>query len=112
MVRVLLLCLSMALVVLGVIGLTIGAPIWLVVLDFVAAAIGLGLDAMLWATQGRWSIIVAFAMAAGLVAIFFGGVVTNAAPWLCWSMFAIAIALLAMGVARVFSPSMSGGELR
>ncbi len=112
MVRVFTLCLSLALAVLGVVGITVGAPTWLVALDFVAAAIGVGLDAILWATQGRWSIIVAFAMSAALVALFFAGVVTNAAGWLSWSLFAIAVAFFAMGCARAFSPSMAGGELR
>jgi hypothetical protein len=106
------LCLSFALAVLGVIGIYVGAPAWLIALDFVAAAIGVGLDIMLWATQGRFSIIVAFAMSAGLVVIFFSGVVANAAPWLAWSIFAIAVAFFAMGCARAFSPSMAAGELR
>ena len=112
MVRVFTLCLSLALAVLGVVGLTVGAPTWLIIVDFAAAAVGVGLDALLWATQGRWSIIVAFAMSAALVAVFFSGVVVNAAPWLCWSIFAIAVAFFATGCARAFSPSLQGGELR
>jgi hypothetical protein len=106
------LCLSFALAVLGVVGIYLNVATWLIVLDFVAAGVGIGLDAMLWATQGRWSIIVAFVMSAALVAVFFGGVVANAAPWLCWSMFAIAVAFFAIGCARAFSPSMAAGELR
>lgn len=112
MVRVLTLCLSFALVALGVVGIVNGAPVWMVVLDFVAAAIGFGLDALLWATQGRWSVAVAFVMSVALVALSFGGIIANAAPWLAWSMFAIAVAFFAMGWARAFSLTLSGGELR
>jgi len=111
MVRVLALCLSLALFVLGVAGVTLGAPTWLIVLDFIGGAIGFGLDAVLWATQGRWSVIVAFAMATALVVLFFAGIVTNATPWLSWSIFGIGAAFFAIGCARAFAHSMYGGEL-
>ncbi len=112
MVRVLALCLSLALMVFGVIGVTLGAAPWLIVLDFAAGAVGLALDAMLWSTQGRWSIVVAFAMAAALVLLFFVGVVAGATPWLAWSIFGVGVAFFAIGCGRALSPSMYGGELR
>jgi len=111
MVRVLALCLSLALFVLGVAGVTLGAPTWLVVLDFVGGAIGFALDALLWATQGRWSVIVAFGMATALVVLFFAGIAANATPWLSWSIFAVGVAYFAIGCARAFARSMYGGEL-
>ena len=111
MVRVLALCLSLALFVLGVAGVTLGAPTWLIVLDFIGGAIGFGLDAVLWATQGRWSVIVAFAMATALVVLFFAGIVTNATPWLSWSIFGIGAAFFAIGCARAFARTLYGGEL-
>jgi hypothetical protein len=101
----------LALIVFGVIGVTTGAPTWMVALDFAAGGIGVGLDAILWLTQGRWSIIVAFAMSAALVALFFAGVVANVPPWLSWSIFAVSVAFFAIGCARAFSSNMYGGEL-
>ncbi len=111
MVRVLALCLSMALFVLGVAGVTNGAPTWLVVLDFIGGGIGFALTAFLWATQGRWSVIVAFGMAVALVVLFFAGIVTNATPWLSWSIFAVGVLFFAVGCGRAFARSMYGGEL-
>jgi len=111
MVRVFGLCLSLALVMLGVMGVTLGAPVWLIALDFVGGAVGLALDAVLWATQGRWSVIVSFAMATALVVLFFAGVVANATPWLSWSIFGVGAAFFAIGCARAFARSMYGGEI-
>jgi hypothetical protein len=112
MVRVFAMCLSMALIVLGVAGATLGAPHWLVALDFIAGAIGLGLDLVLLATQGRSSVIVAFGMATGLAVLFFAAVVANVTPWMSWSLFGIGAAFFAIGCARAFFPSsMYGGEL-
>ena len=111
MVRVLALCLSLALFVLGVAGITAGAPTWLIVLDFIGGAIGFALDAVLWATQGRWSVIVAFGMATALVVLFFAGIATNATPWLSWSIFAIGALFFAAGCGRAFARSMYAGEL-
>ena len=112
MVRVLTLCLSLALVMFGVVGVTLGAPHWLIALDFAAGAIGLGLDVVLWSTQGRWSVIVAFGMATALVVLFFAGIVADAAPWMSWSIFATGVAFFAIGCARAFSRSLYGGEIR
>jgi hypothetical protein len=111
-VRIFTLCLSFALAVLGFAGLYLNASPWLIAIDFVAAAVGVGLDIMLWATQGRFSIIVAFAMACGLTALFFAGVVADATPWLCWTVFAIAVLFFAIGCARAFARTLSGGEIR
>ena len=111
MVRVLTLCLSLALVMFGLVGVTLGAAPWLVALDFVAGAVGLGLDAFLWSTEGRWSVIVAFGMATLLVLLFFGGVVADAAPWLSWSIFGVGTAFFALGCGRAFSRSMYAGEI-
>ena len=111
MVRVFAMCLSMTLVILGVAGVTLGAAPWLIALDFVAAAIGLGLDAMLWATQGRSSVAVAFGMATALAVLFFSAVAANAAGWMSWSIFAVAAAFFAIGCARAFGPSMYGGQV-
>ena len=111
MVRVFGLCLSLALMAFGVVGATTGAPLWLVALDFVGGGIGLVLDAILWATQGRWSVIVAFAMATALVVLFFAGVVANAPPWLSWSIFGVGTAYFAVGCARAFAPSLYAGEI-
>jgi hypothetical protein len=111
MVRVLGLCLSLALIVFGVMGVTLGAAPWLIALDFVAGAIGLGLVAFLWHTQGRSSVIVAFGMALGLVVLFFAAMVANASPVLSWLIFGVGAAFFAIGCARAFSGSMYGGEL-
>ncbi len=111
MVRVFGLCLSLALIVFGVAGVTNGAPVWLIVLDFIGGGVGLALDAVLWATQGRWSVIVAFAMATALVVLFFAGIVTGSSPWLSWCIFGVGAAFFAIGCARAFSRSMYGGEL-
>jgi hypothetical protein len=111
MVRVLTLCLSMALIMFGVAGVTLGAAHWLLAVDFVAGAVALGLDALLWSTQGRWSVIVAFGMATALVVLFFAGIATNASPWLSWSIFGTGAAFFAIGCARAFSRSMYGGEI-
>mgnify|MGYP001547371122 FL=1 len=111
MVRVFALCLSLALIVFGVVGVTLGAALWLVVLDFVAGAVGLGLDALLWTTQGRWSVLVAFAMSTALVVLFFIAVVAGASPWLSWAIFGVGAAFFAVGSARAFSRSLYGGEL-
>jgi hypothetical protein len=111
MVRVFAMCLSMALIILGVAGVTLGAPHWLIALDFAAGALGLGLDAMLWATQGRSSVAVAFAMSTVLVLLFFVGVVANAAQWMTWGIFGIAVAFFAIGCARAFARSLYGGEI-
>jgi hypothetical protein len=111
MVRVFAMCLSMALIILGVAGATLGAAHWVIALDFIAGAIGLGLDALLWATQGRSSVIVAFGMSTALVVLFFAAVVTNVAPWMSWCIFAVGAAFFAIGCARAFSRSMYGGEI-
>ena len=111
MVRVLALCLSLALVMFGVAGVTLGAPLWLVALDFVAGAIGLALDVVLWSTQGRWSVIVAFAMATALVVLFFAGIVADATAWMSWCIFAVGVAFFAIGCARAFSRSLYGGQI-
>ena len=111
MVRIFTLCLSMALLVLGVAGVMQHAPTWLIVADFTAGTIGLGLDAFLWATQGHLSVLVAFGMATLLVVIFFVGIITGVAPWLAWSIFAIGVAFFAIGCARAFSRSMYAGDL-
>ena len=110
MVRVFTLCLSMALVVLGVAGVMRGAPTWLVTLDFLMGAIGIGLDMLLLATRGRWSVLVAFTMSTALVVLFFAGVVASAAPWLTWSIFAAGAAFFAIGCARAFSRTMYAGD--
>jgi hypothetical protein len=110
MVRVFTLCLSLALIVLGVAGVMRGAPTWLIALDFAVGAIGIGLDMLLLATRGRWSVLVAFGMATALVVLFFAGVVAGAAPWLAWSIFAAGAAFFAIGCARAFSRSMYAGE--
>jgi hypothetical protein len=112
MVRVFALCLSLALIVFGVLGVSLGAAHWLIALDFVAGAVGLGLDALLWSTQGRWSVVVAFAMSTALVVLFFIGIVAGAAPWLSWSIFGVGAAFFAIGCARAFSRSLYGGEVR
>jgi hypothetical protein len=111
MVRVFALCLSLALVVFGVVGVTLGAAHWLVALDFVAGAIGLALAAVLWHTQGRWSVIVAFGMATALVVLFFASMATGAPPSLSWCIFGVGAAFFAVGCARAFSRGMYGGEL-
>jgi hypothetical protein len=111
MVRVLALCLSLALIIFGVVGVTMGAAHWLIALDFVAGAIGLGLDAFLWRTQGRWSVVVSFAMATALVVLFFAGIAANASPVVSWLTFAVGVAFFAIGCARAFGRSMYGGEL-
>jgi hypothetical protein len=111
MVRVFAMGLSMALLIVGIAGVTLGAPHWLIAVDFAAAAVGLGLDAMLWATQGRSSVVVAFAMATVLAIIFFIGVVGNVAPWFAWSIFAIAVMFFAVGCARAFGKSPYGRRL-
>ena len=110
MVRVFTMCLSLALAMLGVAGIFYGAPTWLIVLDFLAAAVGIGLDALLLRTRGRWSVVVAFSMSTALVILFFAGVITGAAPWLAWSIFTIAVLFFAIGCARAFSPSMYAGD--
>ncbi|HXU71268.1 MAG TPA: hypothetical protein VN947_18165 [Polyangia bacterium] len=110
MVRVFTLCLSLALIVLGVAGVMHGAPLWLVALDFAVGGIGIVLDAILLATQGRWSVIVAFAMSVGLVILFFAGIVGGAAPWFAWSIFAVGALFFAVGCARAFSASMYAGD--
>ncbi|HEY2749035.1 MAG TPA: hypothetical protein VGL86_30650 [Polyangia bacterium] len=110
MVRVFTLCLSLALVVLGVAGVMHGAPTWLVALDFVAGAIGVGLDMLLLATRGRWSVLVAFAMSTGLVVLFFAAIVAGVMPWLAWSIFAAGAAFFAIGCARAFSRSLYAGD--
>jgi hypothetical protein len=111
MVRVLTMCLSFALIVFGLGGLFHNAPLWLVILDFVGGGIGLILDGFLWATQGRFSIIVAFAMSVAMVVLFFAAIVTNATPWLTWCTFGVGAAFFAVGCARAFSPSMYAGDL-
>ena len=111
MVRVLTLCLSLALIMFGVVGVTLGAAHWLVAVDFAAGAIGLGLDALLWSTQGRWSVIVAFGMSTALVVLFFAGVAANAAAWMSWSIFGVAVAFFAVGCARAFAKSLYSNEL-
>src|SRR3954464_15337168 len=102
MVRVVAMALSMALIILGIAGVTLGAAPWLIALDFAAGAIGLGLDVMLWMTQGRSSVVVAFAMSTALAVLFFGAMAANAAAWLSWSIFAIAVAFFGVGCARAF----------
>ncbi|HWE28244.1 MAG TPA: hypothetical protein VHB97_09595 [Polyangia bacterium] len=111
MVRVFALCLSLALLMFGVVGATLGAAHWLIGLDFAAGIIGLLLDAVLWKTQGRWSVIVSFAMATALVVLFFAGIATNAAAWLSWCIFAVGVAFFAIGCARAFARTMYGGEI-
>jgi hypothetical protein len=111
MVRVLTLCLSLALIVFGVAGVTLGAPLWLIGLNFAAGAIGLALDGMLWMTQGRWSILVAFGMATALVMLAFVGVITSATPWLSWTIFGVGAAFFVTGCARALSPSLYAGDL-
>lgn len=111
MVRVLALCLSLALIMFGVVGVTLGAAHWLIAIDFAAGAVGLGLDVLLWSTQGRWSVIVAFGMATALVVLSFVGIVSNAAPWLSWSIFGVGAAFFAIGCARAFAKTLYGGEL-
>ena len=111
MVRVLGLCLSLALIVFGVMGVTLGAATWLIVLDFIAGAIGLGLVAFLWRTEGRASVIVAFGMSLALVVLFFASMVANANPVLSWCIFGVGAAFFAVGCARAFSGSMYAGDL-
>ena len=111
MVRVLGLCLSLALILFGVMGVSLGAATWLIALDFVAGAIGLVLTAFLWHTQGRASVVVAFGMAVGLVVLFFIAMATGANPVLSWLIFAVGAAYFAIGCARAFAGSMYGGEL-
>ena len=111
MVRVFGMCLSLALIVFGVAGVTVGAPTWLIVLDIVGGVIGLGLDAFLWVTQGRWSVIIAFAMATALVVLFFAAIATGAPAWLSWCSFGVGAAFFAVGCARAFARSLYAGEL-
>lgn len=111
MVRVLTLCLSLALVMFGVVGVTLGAAHWLIALDFAAGAVGLGLDVLLWSTRGRWSVIVAFAMSTALVVLFFAGIAANAAAWMSWSIFGVAVAFFGIGCARAFVRSLYSDEL-
>ena|SRR5437868_2481097 len=111
MVRVLALCLSLALIMFGVVGVTLGAAHWLIAVDFAAGAVGLALDALLWSTQGRWSVVVSFGMATALVVLFFIGIVANASPLLSWSLFGVGTAFFAIGCARAFARTMYGGEL-
>ena len=111
MVRVLGLCLSLALIIFGVMGVTLGAATWLIALDLVAGAIGLGLVAFLWHTQGRSSVIVAFGMAVALVVLFFAAMATGANAVLSWCIFFVAAAFFAIGCARAFAGSMYAGEL-
>lgn len=111
MVRVFAMGLSMALIIMGVAGVTLGAPHWMIVLDFIAGAIGLGLDAMLWATQGRLSVVVSFGMATALVVLFFAAIVSNGAPWMSWGIFGVGAAFFVIGCARAFS-SFYAGEIR
>lgn len=111
MVRVFTLCLSLALVVVGVAGVTSGAPTWLVTLDFIAGAVGIALDMMLLRSRGRQSVLVAFGMSTALVVLFFAGVVAGAAPWLTWAIFAMGAGFFAIGCARAFSRSMYAGDL-
>jgi hypothetical protein len=111
MVRVLALCLSLALIVFGTAGVTLGAPHWQIALAFAAGAIGIVLTAILLVTQGRWSVPVAFGMAVGLVVIAVVGLFSGATPWLSWSIFGVGAGFFAIGCARALSPSMYGGEL-
>ena len=111
MVRVFALCLSLALLMFGVVGVTLGAAHWLIALDFAAGAIGLALDAVLWRTQGRWSVIVSFGMATALVVLFFASMATGAKPAFSWCIFGVGAAFFAVGCARAFAGSMYGGEL-
>jgi hypothetical protein len=106
MVRVFTLCFSFALLVLGVAGVIHGAPTWMIALSFAAGVIGIGLDMVLLATRGRWSVLVALGMASALIALFFAGIVGGAASWLSWSIFAVGVAFFAIGCARAFSPSL------
>jgi hypothetical protein len=110
MVRVFTLCLSLALIVLGVAGVMRGAPMWLIVLDFAVGGIGIALDAILLVTRGKFSVLVAFGMATALVVLFFAAVVTSVAPWLAWSIFAVGVLFFAIGCARAFSPSLYAGD--
>jgi hypothetical protein len=109
-IRVLGLILSFALLVFGVIGLVTGAPRWLVALDFAAGGVGLALDAMIWWTEGRYSVYVALGMSAALIALFFAGVVSGMGAWLSWSIFAVSMAFLAVGVARTWGRDFYGGN--
>jgi hypothetical protein len=109
-IRVFGLVLSLTLLVLGVAGLASGAPRWLVALDFAAGGVGLALDSMLWWTHGRGSAYVALAMSAGLVGLFFAGVLSGMGAWLSWSIFGVAVAFLAIGAARTFGHNFYGGE--
>jgi hypothetical protein len=105
------LCLSLALIIFGVMGVTLGAPTWLIALDFIAGAVGLVLGWFLWRTQGRSSVIVAFGMATALVVLFFVSIATGGNAVLSWCIFGVGAAFFAVGCARAFSPSMYGGEL-
>jgi hypothetical protein len=111
MVRVLTLCLSVALICLGVVGIWSPLPRWLVAMDFVAGGVGMLLDAVLWKTHGRYSIAVSLAMALGLVAIVFAAMVTNATSWLTWCMIGIAAAFVLVAAARGREGYSAGEDL-
>ena len=111
MVRVFSLCLSAALFIFGTMGVTLGAPAWLIAIDFIVGAVGLGLGWFLWHTQGRSSVIVAFGMATALVVLFFAGLASGASAALSWCIFGVGAAFFAVGCARAFAPAMYGGEL-
>jgi hypothetical protein len=111
MVRVLALCLSVALICLGVVGIWSPLPRWLVGLDFAAGALGILLDFVLWKTYGRYSVAVSLVMALALVAIVFGGMVTNATSWLTWCMLGIAAAFVLIAAARGKEGYSAGEDL-
>ncbi len=111
MVRVLALCLSVALICFGVVGIWSPLPRWLVAMDLVAGCVGILLDFLLWKTYGRYSVAVSLVMAMGLVAIVFAAMVTNAISWLSWCMIGIAAAFVLIAAARGREGYSAGKEL-
>jgi hypothetical protein len=102
-VRPLALCLSFAVILLGVVGLFSGGgvPAWMIALAFVAGGVGVALDVVAWLTGGRRSVAVALTMTALLAVLFIAGLATHVVGWMNAVVLALACAFLLLGLARV-----------
>jgi hypothetical protein len=99
-VRPLTLCFSLFLIVLGIIGFVSGVPRWLVALDLMVGALGVGLDAWLWRTEGRGAVAVALVMAGVLFVSSIVGMSAHAANWMTGCMLAFACFFGVLALAR------------
>ena len=93
--------LGVGMVVLWIAGMSSGAAspalTWL---DLAAAVLSLvGAAATLSSTPRRTSVLGTIALGAGILAIWLGGFVNGASPWMTWWNFAFACAYLFVGVA-------------